>query len=148
MANATSSIVNQIIDGKTLPITDKELRFQNIVRLDKDNVVILNLASILTPYRYQLKKLVKRYKLNAKDALKYQYKPWALSYDLYGTIEMAPMILQINGMISSSEFCNLDTGINLFSGSIFDFINEVMIKESYNIKRNRSSIRKELATSD
>lgn len=144
MATTTASITEQIIDGKTLPITDKELRFQSTIKL-ADSILVLNLGSVLSPYKYQLKKMVKRYKLNAKDALKYQYKPWALSYDLYGTIEMAPMILQINGMISSSEFCNLEEGIYLFTGAVFDFINEVLIKEQYYIRRNRTSVKKELS---
>lgn len=145
---AIASITEQINEGKTLPITDKELRMQSIVRINSESVVILNLASILTPYKYQLKKLIRKYKLNAKDNLTYQYKPWALSYDLYGTIELAPIILQINGMISCSEFNKLDEGIYLFSGAIIDFINEIMIKEEGRVKRNRAIVRKELASND
>ena len=145
---ALASITEQITEGKTLPITDKELRLQSIVRLDTGNVLILNLASLLTPYRYQLKKMMKRYRLSEKDNIVYQYKPWALSHDLYGTIELAPMILQINGMISCSEFTNLHLGINLFTGAILDFINEVMIKDAGFVKRNRTVVRKELATND
>lgn len=145
---ALASITEQITEGKTLPLTDKELRLQSIVKLDSGNVLILNLASLLTPYKYQLKKMIKRYRLSEKDNIIYQYKPWALSNDLYGTIEMAPMILQINGMTSASEFTNLHQGINLFTGAIIDFINEVVIKDAGFVKRNRAIIRKELATND
>ena len=148
MSYLGSSIIDQINEGKSLPITDKELRLQSIVRLDSQNVFILNLSSILTPYKYQLKKMIRRYKLSARDNLKYQYKPWALSYDLYGTIELTPLILQINGMVSCSDFYNLEEGINLFSGSIIDFINEIMIKEEGRVKRNRAIVRKELDTSN
>ena len=93
------SIIEQINEGKNQAITDSELRYQSLVRLNSDSAVILNLGSIFTKYKPQLKKLIGKYKLNAKDALIYQYKPWALSYDVYNTIELAPFILQINGMI-------------------------------------------------
>ena len=82
MASTAVSIVDQINEGKSLAITDSELRYQTLIRLNSDSALILNLSSIFTKYKPQLKKLIGKYKFNAKDALIYQYKPWALSYDL------------------------------------------------------------------
>ena len=78
------------------------------------------------------------------DAQKYRYKPYMLSNDLYGTFELAPLIMHVNHMTSVTEFKDLEQGIKLFSSDFIDFLNEVLVKEKTTITANRNSIKKEI----
>lgn len=135
------TIRDQIANGKAIEISDKELRLQSIIDLGEDKM-ILNTDSLLSKYKSLLDKYVNTYKFSPGEANKYEYKPTMLSYDLYGTIELAPFILQINHMISASEFTNLDVGIKLFDSNINEFLNEIINLESKTIRSNRNDIKK------
>lgn len=140
------TISQQINAGKRLQITDKGMRLQSLIMTDPNTVVLLNTWSIMSKYKNEFMKHVARYELSDMDITKYTYKPELLSYDVYGTIEMTPFILQLNNMVSASEFCNLENGLNLFTGDIEDFLNEVQIKETQTLKTNRADIEKELSS--
>ena len=60
-------------------------------------------------------------------------------------MELVPFILRINNMVSEAEFCNLEDGVKLFSSSVIDFINEVILKEKKTITQNRTEIEKDLS---
>ena len=139
------TITQQITRGKNLKITDKNLRLEQLVKLDNNTVVILNMDTVMIKYRDEIKKYIKRYSLSQEDCRKYDYKPHLLSYEIYGSIELVPFILQINNMVSVTEFTNLDNGLNLFTSDINEFLNEVMIKENRQIVYNRDKINKELS---
>lgn len=134
------TISGQISNGKAIEISDKQLRLESIIDLGGDRI-ILNTNSILSKYKTLLNKYINTYKFSAGEANKYEYKPTMLSYDLYGTIELAPFILQINHMISAIEFTNLDVGIKLFNNNIREFLNEIINKEEKSIKMNRNEIK-------
>lgn len=135
------TIKGQIANGKAIEISDKELRIQSLIDLGEDKM-ILNTDSLLSKYKSLLNKYVNTYKFSPNEANKYEYKPTMLSYDLYGTIELSPFILQINHMISASEFTNLDVGIKLFNSNINEFLNEIINLESKTIRSNRNEIKK------
>ena len=141
-----ASITQQIVSGKNLMITDKALRLHRLIQISDDTALILNTQSVLTKYRSKLQKYVRRYSLSDSDVKKYQYKPERLAFDLYGTIELAPFILQINNMISATEFCNLENGLNLFSSGIIEFLNEVLILEKKVLSQNRAELAKDMAS--
>lgn len=144
MQNVTIS--QQINNGKRLQVTDKGMRLQSLIMTDPETVLLLNTWSIMSKYKNEFMKHVNKYELSDDDISKYTYKPELLSYDVYGTIEMAPFILQLNNMVSASEFSNLEEGLYLFSGDIEDFLNEIQIKETQTIKTNRADINKELSS--
>lgn len=144
MQNVTIS--QQINTGKRLQVTDKGMRLQSLIMTDPETVLLLNTWSIMSKYKNEFMKHVNKYELSDDDISKYTYKPELLSYDVYGTIEMAPFILQLNNMVSASEFSNLEEGLYLFSGDIEDFLNEIQIKETQTIKTNRADINKELSS--
>lgn len=144
MQNVTIS--QQINNGKRLQVTDKGMRLQSLIMTDSETVLLLNTWSIMSKYKNEFMKHVNKYELSDDDISKYTYKPELLSYDVYGTIEMAPFILQLNNMVSASEFSNLEEGLYLFSGDIEDFLNEIQIKETQTIKTNRADINKELSS--
>lgn len=144
MISTTKTITQQIIAGKNLKISNKELQLQQLVKLDNRNVLLLNTFTLLSKYRYHIAKYTKTYKMNEVDAQKYRYKPFMLSNDLYGTIELAPLIMSVNHMVSATEFTNLDQGLKLFSSEIIDFLNEIIVKDATILKDNRNAIKKEI----
>lgn len=146
MISSAKTITQQIQGGKNLRLSNKELQLQQLVKLDNHNVVIMNIFTILSKYRYHMNKYVGNYQMNEVDAQKYRYKPMLLSYDLYGTVELGNMILAINHMTSVAEFTGLENGVRLFSTEILDFLNEVLVKEKTILTDNRTSIRKEIIT--
>lgn len=146
MNTVSKTITQQIVTGKNLKISNKEIQLQQLVKLDNRNVLLLNVFTILSKYRYHLKNFIRTYKMNDIDATKYRYKPFMLSYNLYGTIELGYMLLSINHMTSAAEFVDLDQGVKLFTSDIIDFLNEMIIKEKTILTDNRTAIRKEIIT--
>jgi len=141
-----TTITQQINTGRNITINDKSFHLHRLISIDEDNAIILNIQNIFSQYRNELKKRVRRYNLSDSDVKKYTYKPELLSYDIYGTIELAPFILRINNMVSATEFSGLENGLNLFDASIIDFLNEVLIKEKQTLAVNRDDLEKDLST--
>lgn len=146
MISNAKTITQQIIAGKNLKISNKELQIQQLVKLDNRNVLLLNTFTLLSKYRYHLAKYTRKYIMNEVDAQKYQYRPFMLSNDLYGSIELGYLILSVNHMVSVTEFTNLEDGVKLFSAEIIDFLNEVIVKDASVIQDNRNMIKKEIIT--
>ena len=144
MISSAKTITQQIITGKNLKISNKQLQIEQLVKLDNRNVLLLNVFTLMSKYRYHVKKYARVYQMNDVDAQKYRYKPYMLSNDLYGTIELAPLIMHVNHMTSVTEFKDLEQGIKLFSSDFIDFLNEVLVKEKTTITANRNSIKKEI----
>lgn len=140
----TTSMTQQINMGKSLTLTDATFRNQALVDLGGD-YMILNTTSALSKYASLIKKCTGKYTISGEEALRYQYRPTYLSYSLYKTIELAPFILEINHMVSASEFCHFERGIYLFSGEIVDVLNQILNKEEYTIQLNRDEVEAELA---
>ena len=144
MISSAKTITQQIITGKNLKISNKQLQIEQLVKLDNHNVLLLNVFTLMSEYRYHVNKYARVYQMNDVDAQKYRYKPYMLSNDLYGTIELAPLIMHVNHMTSVTEFKDLEQGIKLFSSDFIDFLNEVLVKEKTTITANRNSIKKEI----
>jgi hypothetical protein len=143
---ALTTITQQINAGRNLVVNDEAFHHHRLVNIDDDNAIILNVESIMSQYRNELNKHVQKYTFSDSDVKKYNFKPELLSYDVYGTIELAPFILRINNMVSVTEFTNLENGLKLFDGGIFDFLNEILIKEKQTIATNRDDLEKDLTT--
>jgi hypothetical protein len=139
------SAADQIEDGKTLRITDTEMRLKALVKLNDERYILLNTKSILSRYKPILDKYRKRYKLTGRDEQYYEYRPTLLSYDVYGTIELAPLILEMNGMTSAIEFTGLRNGIWMYSQSVRDVLNEIILQEENDIERNTLELKEDLS---
>ena len=139
-----ATITQQIRNGKNTKIADQSLRLRQLVKISDDTALLLNTKSILSQYRNVIKDYIIDYKMSDQDIKVFQYRPEYLSWSLDGTIELAPLILQINNMVSAAEFCNLENGLKLFSSNIKDFLNEVIIKEKAKVKANRIEVDKDL----
>lgn len=137
------SIKEQIAAGKSLIIKNNEFRLLSNIKID-DTILILNIQSILTPYKRKMKEYIHTYILNDSDIKDYEYKPEKLCYDIYGTIELTPLILEINNMTSATDFHDIGEGIKLFDSNIIDFLNEIIILEKRTINSNRANITKDI----
>lgn len=139
-----ATIRQQIRVGKNVKIAESSLRLRQLVKISDETALILNTKSILSQYRNSMKKYIHTYNLSDQDIKTFQYRPELLSWTVYGTTELAPLILQINNMVSSAEFCGLENGLKLFSPNITEFLNEVIIKEKPKVKTNRAELEKDL----
>lgn len=61
-------------------------------------------GNILDKYTQFINDAKVKVKLTGDEFLKYKYRPKELSIDLYGTPEIAPIILKINNISHESEF--------------------------------------------
>ena len=135
------TIQQQVAQGNALAISNANINYHKVLAADGDKVVI-NFDSLLTQYRYFLKKHIVILTLTDDQYLNYRFKPKSLSYDLYGTIEMASMLLSINNVVSVSEFDFKK--VKVFDSGIKDFINEVLNKEKAKITANKSEVTTDL----
>ena len=69
----------------------------------KDNIKYV-VKNILDDYLPELKKLALKVKLSDKEAIKYQFNPKLMAYDIYGSTVYYPYILKVNDMASIREF--------------------------------------------
>jgi hypothetical protein len=65
---------------------------------------------------------------------------------MYGTIELAPLILEMNGMVSAIEFVGLSNGIWLYDTSVAEVLNEILIMEEKDLDRNMLEVKADLST--
>ena len=138
------TITEQIQLSRSIVICDKTLRYKQLVNTSEGEYYIINTETIFSKYLKQFKPYINKYKFNGADAVKYSYKPTLLSWDIYGTIEIVPFILQINHMVSVTQFKDLEKGIYLFNENIGEKINELIIKEDREIKLIKSHLEKEI----
>ena len=62
---------------KNLKISNKQLQIEQLVKLDNRNVLLLNVFTLMSKYRYHVNKYARVYQMNDVDAQKYRYKPYS-----------------------------------------------------------------------
>jgi hypothetical protein len=139
-----STITSQINMGKNLEITNSAFREKTLVKADNDTYIILNLGTMVSKYWPQLKNNSYVYQLSDLEILKYEYRPTLFSYDLYGTVELAPFILQLNHMVSEADFSGF-TRLRVFTRDIYKLLNEILIREESNLRLNQNRLVQDLA---
>lgn len=137
----TMTIQDQIARGNAQKISNASVNYQKVLASSGDKLVI-NFESILTDYRYFLDKHIQEIDLDENLYMKYRFKPKTLSYDLYGTIEYAGLLLSLNNVVSVSEFDFRK--VKIYDNEIKSFLNEVLNKEKTKITKNTSQVNKEL----
>lgn len=134
------TISDLISFGKSLNISHGKLHYQSLIT-DTSSTLIVNHISILDKYNDLLKKIIVDYTFTDEEYFKYRFQPKRLSYDKYGTTELWAAILKINNMVSVTQFTNIR--VKLFTQDIFDVLNEILILEESEIKKNRAQVYKE-----
>ena len=74
--------------------------------------------------------------MSDKEFEKYKYKPKLLCVELYDNIDLAPLILRMNNMLSVLEFNKKN--IKLFKTSVISYLNEMKNLEKSRLDENES----------
>ena len=140
---AYTSIQSQVAYGNALKLSNSKLNYQKVLAIGSDKITI-NFESILTDYRYFLYQHVKTLTLNDLQYQTYRFRPKTLSNEMYGTVELAPLLMDINNVISVAEF-DFKT-LKVFDDKVVSFLNEVLTKEKTKIAENTSEVETDLVT--
>ena len=126
-----STVRDVIFYGERLEISEKTLSFREAI----NDELIIPWHNVLTKYIDLLKDFIIDYSFTDDNFLTYKYQPRKLSYDLYGTPDLAFSILYINNMVSVTEFTRKN--IKVFTGDIVEVINELFEVLETDLKNNR-----------
>lgn len=133
--NTVDSVIKK---GKQLEISHDKIHLKSNI-LDSDgNPLIVNHTSLLMKYIDFLDDYIVEVEMSDAEFSKYMFQPRLLSYELYGTTELWSSILAINNITHSADF--KIQKLKLFKSNIFDFINEILVLENREIKRNKTEI--------
>lgn len=137
MFSRTGTIEGAINYGKKQAISHSKLHFKT--KIDSGGVsIIVNTNSIMDKYwdLITIAAITRTFTDNEHD--KYKYQPKLLSYDLYNTTELWSAILKINNIFSATQFDGKT--VKVFDERIFAILNEILILEDIEIKKNRSEL--------
>jgi len=136
-ATGESSISEYIDDYRDLSISFDTMHLKEKETSTEDSfgtseMILLN-DSFIQKYKGDLEDLIITKEFNRDETRKYKNNPWALSYDLYGSVEFWFLLLELNGLYSAIEFTgksckvydqSLPTVIDTIIAAEEDFINE------------------------
>ena len=134
-----SNIKTQITEGNSVKLSDVAISLKEKLVIGEDNIFI-KIESLLTEYRYHFDKYIYTKEYTEEGFKPYLYNPKKLSFDLYGSIEYAPLLMRINNIVSITEFNK--TTLKLLDKNFPKFINEIIIKEKNRITANNIAISK------
>lgn len=137
-----SRIKDLISFGSNLSFSHEKLHFQQVMKLNNGNTVQINFSAVFDRYYHLIKEKALLVTLTDKEFAKYKFQPKLLCYDVYGNIEIAPLILRINNMLSVTEFTKQE--VYLFKNDIFTLLNEILTLEADAIDENLSTVEKEI----
>ena len=137
-----SSITDYVDDYRDLSLSFDTLHLKESADSTADSSgvskMILLGDSIVQKYKNDLEELVQEKTFNANEYAKYMCNPWALSYDLYGTVEFWFLILDLNNMYSAIEFTQ--RSILVYDGSLPDIVDIILAAEEPFIDNNTAEI--------
>lgn len=141
-AAGESSITEYVDDYRDLSLSFDTLHLKESAEFPADSSgvtkAILLGESFVQKYNKDLEELVQEKTFNADEYAKYMCNPWALSYDLYGSVEFWFLILDLNHMYSAIEFTQ--RSILIYDGSLPDVIDIILAAEGPFIDNNTAEI--------
>ena len=137
-----STIPLQISSGKALNISNERLHDHKVLSVNNDKIVI-NFLSRLTNYQYPLQSRIRTIIFDDEQYTRYRFRPKTLSFDLYGSIELATAILRLNGCASIIDF-DL-TKVKVYNELIANDLIEILNKERSKIILNNDEVNKDIA---
>lgn len=133
---ATSSISELILAGKKENFTPDKLHLKQVIN-SGDDYIIINLYSIIDRYIEELKSLLVSVEMTEEEYDRYRYNPKLLCVELYDNIDLTPLILRMNNMLSVLEFDKKE--LKLFKSSIIEYLNEIINLEKSRYDKNESN---------
>lgn len=141
-ATREASINDYIEDHKNLSISFDTLHLKEKVQFSEDSSGIteglLLGESFVQKYKSDLDDIVIEKTFTPDELRKYMCNPWALSYDLYGSVEYWFLLLDLNHMYSAIEFTQKT--INIYDATLPDIIDVILASEESLININASEI--------
>lgn len=141
-----SSISEYIDDYRELEISYDRIHLKEAVKFTPDSSgitdgIILG-ETFADKYRSDLENIVETKVFTRDEIFKYKCNPWRLSYDLYNSVEYWHMLLDLNDMVSATEFTR--TTIKVYDDTLPDLINEIMMGEEVFIDNNEDEVNEKL----
>lgn len=134
----TYTVQDFINQGKSI-----EMTYYNTSLLEKytgDNIEIeYSRDNIIYDYIEEMEFLSKDIVMTEEEFRKYRYNPQLLSYDVYGTTDLAFAILALNGTCNMKDFNNRKIKM-LYKTDMFEVLSEIYNAESNTIKFNRAKL--------
>lgn len=119
-----------------------EITYYNFSIVEYLNGYDMFITNVLYDYEEELRDLSVFIKLTDVERIKYRYKPYLFAYDLYGTREMAFIIMMLNGIIDPKEFDYNKIRVLRYN-ELTTIINRIgAINEDY-INKNKSKLKKD-----
>lgn len=137
-----STIQDLIEYGDALPISNEKLHYKKVMTMPDNTKIVINFLSVLDKYYDILLDQSVNVILSDDEYARYKYKPKLLCYEVYNNMDLTPLILRINNMLSVTEFTKKE--IRMFKTDITSFINEILILEDTNINNNAVEVQKEI----
>lgn len=94
--------------------------------------------ALTTKYKNDLEELEETKTFTAEEQSKYMCNPWALSYDLYGSVEFWHLLLEVNNMFSITEFTQ--STVKVYDGTLPDVIDAILALEEEFIDNNAEEL--------
>lgn len=144
-----SSINDYIDDYRELDVSFDRMHLKEAVTFVPDSSgvtdgVILG-ETFIDKYKTDLKALVMTKTFTRDEIFKYKCNPWALSYDLYDSVEYWQMLLDLNDMFSATEFTR--TTVKVYDGSLPEVLDAIMASEETFIDYNEDEVNEALGIS-
>ena len=141
-----SSISEYIDEYRDLDISYDRIHLKEVVKFTSDSSgvtdgIILG-DTFVDKYRSDLEALVETKVFTRDEIFKYKCNPWRLSYDLYNSVEYWHMLLDLNDMVSATEFTR--TTVKVYDGTLPDTINEILMGEEAFIDNNEAEVNEKL----
>jgi len=124
-----------------------EITYYNFSIVEYLNGYDMFITNVLYDYEEELRDLSVFIKLTDVERIRYKYKPYLFAYDLYGTREMAFIIMMLNGIIDPKEFDYNKIRVLRYN-ELTTIINRIgAINEDY-INKNKSKLKKDFKNND
>lgn len=106
-----------------------------------DESFIYSFENVLSTYMEELRSVSVLYEMTDKEYLKYRYRPYQLSYDLYKTTQLYWVILYLNDTCNAKDFNLKSKQIRLIPGrTLKDLLEMIQSAEKDRIRLNREYI--------